>query len=490
MIIFLTATLFYISITKGVLPQSTIPAIQYRLSSVLHLGSTAQDSTVKSSYASRHLTIFQYEPDRNTSLGSNVTKRFHRPVSYPARPFPPYSYGRNRADGKWIHFHGNSSEMFAYSAFYDDRLSLKSVPVIRVIAVLAHKKNPDSIQVFCVLHYADETEPHITSAEKQAIGIGVHQDGNKYKEFILTCKLLSERAPDSAELTTDKKFRQKQRIPVEIPERLPPNVHKFEFGVCVSVSYWSFDLKRLVEWLEMQRILGVSLVTIYNNSLSEQNANIFRHYAKTGFVDFRQSHNFVPYRAETTIHMHMSPVINDCIYRNMHRFRKILVIDLDEIIMPHNGHTLADMMREIDQSQIATQEKHPAQSYAFRNIYMFLDVPPDESISSKLVTLRYRKQAAPSPVGYSSKSIIDPQSCTHMHNHYCWNFTPLYASLGKPQIEVDPNIGSNRHYKKCHFSKTKCKEYLLSMTPVDVALKYKDELEITTKSMFKELGLR
>ena len=433
-------------------------------------------------------------PVNNSSNNQLINKVHAKPkaITFPRRKlvnmsnaFPPEQYGRSRYDGKWTFFN-STMDIFAYSAFYDDRQSLGSFPMVRVITVMGYDGNHDTVPVFCVLYYAGR-EPVVVSGVSDAIGFGVNQDGKNYKEYVVTCRLQSETIPDAVVLTCNRHSISDRAIPIEIPQRPNKNEKKFAFGVCVSVSYWSFDAKRLVEWLEMQHILGASLVTIYNNTISDPTARVFQYYKSKGFVDFRQSHNFIPYRYEQTIHLHMSPVINDCIYRNMHRFGKLLIIDLDELIMPQNGFTLSDLVQEIEQTQ-GRAAHHPARSYAFRNIYMFFNSPPDMTQPESLVTLRYRNQAKPSPKGYSTKSMIDPQACTRMHNHYCWGFTKLYDTQDN-YIEVDPNTGANRHYKKCHFSKTECKAKLAEVTRNDAALKYKAALELRTKMVFEDLGL-
>jgi len=49
----------------------------------------------------------------------------------------------------------------------------------------------------------------------------------------------------------------------------------------------------------------------------------------TGFVELRRSDYIAD--GPSQFLLHGAPVINDCIYRNMHRFRHILVVDYDEV---------------------------------------------------------------------------------------------------------------------------------------------------------------
>ncbi len=62
---------------------------------------------------------------------------------------------------------------------------------------------------------------------------------------------------------------------------------------------------------------------MYNNSLPEDVSHVFMMYAQEGFVDFRQAPNAMPDPGELTILLNMSPTINDCMYRNMYRYKKV-----------------------------------------------------------------------------------------------------------------------------------------------------------------------
>jgi len=85
-------------------------------------------------------------------------------------------------------------------------------------------------------------------------------------------------------------------------------------------------------------------------------------------------------------------------------------------------------------------------------------------------------QVALSPAGYSVKSIINPQACIHMHNHYCWGITPGFSSR-PADTEVDPRIATNRHFKRCHFSQQECSKMMSHVTRDDVMQRFAAKLE-------------
>ena len=393
--------------------------------------------------------------------------------------------GRSSSDGQWLKFSGPHA-IFGYSAFYDRRPSLDNPPVVVRVIVVSDVVDVTK-QLFCRFRYEGHIIANTSSrVTPQPIGAGVYIHAKLYKEFVYTCPVDSPSPPVSVAIVVAPADDATLYLPVEIPAKWGV---KKDFGVCVSVSYWNHTTDRIVEWMELNRIFGVNHVTVYNNSLSAEAARVFERYAASGFVDFRQSANFIDDPAETNIHLHMSPVINDCMYRNMNRFSKILVIDLDEMIVPRANDSLADMIVAIETSQ---PERHPARTYVFRNAYFFFDWPPDATQPARLATLRHRTRTPPSDEGVSVKSIVDPQACAAMHNHYCWTFTPRFDTDAK-EVAVANSVGMNQHYKRCHLDayvkRGTCATVMANGVKDDAMLKYKERLMQQVDKQLKELNL-
>ena len=170
--------------------------------------------------------------------------------------------------------------------------------------------------------------------------------------------------------------------------------------------------------MELHKMWGIWEGTVYNDSLSEDTANIIETYVRDGFVDFRQVPRLIDDEGKDTILLNMSPVINDCMYRNMYRYRKLVCTDFDEMIVPRMHDTYADMMSTIQKVQPQNQ---PPTSYMFRNIYYFLDLKSAMPEPKELMTQPYLKSLEPSEYGYSVKSITDPMGCKDLQNHLCWS---------------------------------------------------------------------
>ena len=388
-------------------------------------------------------------------------------------------------NGTWFSM-GQTREIYVYSAFFDDREAIVNGPVIRLIAVT--DKSIQERSIYCQLKYPGSSETEIQLIEPTDIGAGIYRHGVYFREYVLVCPMKNkEKIPTAIGITEDKNKNSSIWLHVEKP--VHPKL-KMDFCSCVSATYWFHEPYKIVEWMELHKLFGVSMVTIYNNSLDARSSRVFQHYANEGFVDFRHSYSFVPDPGELTIHMHMSPVINDCILRNMHKCNKIVVTDLDEMVVPRNHLTYKDLIQEIDKAQ---WDSHPARSYTFRNSYFFLNIPGDEEQPEKLVTLRHRKRMPASPPGYSVKSIIDPQACTNMHNHFCWRRASKLDISGH-SVYVEPGVALNQHYKKCHFDSYhgkvgECAQMYEKASQDDIMLKYRDALIKGVSEQLKKLGM-
>ena len=227
----------------------------------------------------------------------------------------------------------HSREIYLYSAYYDDRNGLKS-HYVRVIAVT--EKQLETWTMYCVYGYDGTNRTKLSEPlEFIPIGVGAYARMSFFREYVVSCAYpKNDVRPSYVSLTDRMATIPNDFLPVQIPER--PKV-KLKFGLCMKSLYGKQDPYNIVEWMELHKILGTEEVTIYNQSMDPKSSDIVRHYAREGFVDFRQCPNPFPVEGAWYEQISMSPSINDCMYRNMYRYEKIQVTDIDEIIVPGNN---------------------------------------------------------------------------------------------------------------------------------------------------------
>jgi len=310
-------------------------------------------------------------------------------------------------------------------------------------------------------------------------------DGSELMEHVIICPVETDRcAPVSVALAWGTSVSEMTtfRVPVELAEKTSDQEHG-SLAVCVSASFGHVDTGRLVEWLEMQQILGAQLVVIYNHSVSPSVGEVLSRYINVASdndvrrapIALRQTRAFLP---DSDILLHMSPVINDCIYRFSGQFRYFAVIDLDELIIPRRVFTIPALIESL-----SVTNAMPVALFVFRNAYFFLDIPvddidhpsqPNAALSTYLV---HRRRLAASPPAYSVKSIVDSEACIAMHNHYCWSYAADTLSSWTLRLDVAPSDGLLHHYKLCHLDsylqqRGHCRNVMASTVVDNVINKY------------------
>jgi hypothetical protein len=264
------------------------------------------------------------------------------------------SGGRKRDYGRWYDYSVAPVQFYAYSAIWDDRPSLQLPrPVIRIIAISSNHNSdgwslqtPHSvfIDMSCRLYYADGRIVVLPmNPLAHPIGWGWPLNRETVREFIFTCPSSADQTdsdvrPVAVEVLLGTPFWsyefKESCMPIEFPDKTQ---EKRNLAICVQVSYGSLNALKLIEWLELQRILGVEMIAIYNMSITDGPVgDVLRYYSQTisdglsePFVDLRRS-DYIRDGPQQYL-LHGSPVINDCMYRHMYRFRHIVVIDFDEV---------------------------------------------------------------------------------------------------------------------------------------------------------------
>ena len=118
-------------------------------------------------------------------------------------------------------------------------------------------------------------------------------------------------------------------MPVEIPKR---GIKDSKVAVCVQATFNNIDRRRLVEWFEMQRLLGVSHIGVYITPRTlPDTRQTLAHYDATPLVERRTIDYLDGGRGSGHGLMVNLAAINDCIYRHLYTHRFVAIIDFDEV---------------------------------------------------------------------------------------------------------------------------------------------------------------
>ena len=263
---------------------------------------------------------------------------------------------------------------------------------------------------------------------------------------------------------------------------------KYNFTVCLGGAMrGSFSTEWLVQWIEMNVILGAQKIMMYNYSISHDMDPYLAYYQKSGLLEILPWH--IPFNS-TSLRKHIQKgVLSDCFLRMRHHTRYIVQNDVDELIVPRHADdkTWSDMIHRSGCDP-------NARGYSARHLLYAMDYPgnvksrndskvnvldkSDYNINAYLLTQGIIQRSAlvlnhPGRCKYIANTFVADDMMTHKtgmkgpHNQECI---------------MDINVGANHHYRR------------QAMMPVRKGLvvdpvmhKYKDALTERVKLVYPKL---
>ena len=402
------------------------------------------------------------------------------------------------------------------TAFLD--LTDRNTPVIRVLCLLELKTYSEDEDCRCVVHgtrYDGKLMTHVSrlSSSLAAIGppTGMKVEGDDihrgYRHRVVPCHF-PERFLSWRDLRvglkcggkSDVRLPANSTVKVETPVFIPDE-ERMEFGVCVSVVYKHLDPYRLVEWLEMQRILGVGKIFIYNSSIGFQESRVLWDYQDEGFVEVHQIppiQKLIDGQSERVGDRRARQVLglNDCMFRNMFQFKYMCGIDTDEFIMPQVTFNLSSLLRAIHHDRAPKLNSYHIGTYMFETVN-FLSEPgydPRPDLSKPWYThyLRYRFGLPVHSSGIHAKIIFNPRACKALFVHRC---SELQRSFVK--VIVKDTTALLNHHKTTYCTDRRLRrlpDNRLCLSPhlrslYDGVLKYETLLVKSVTDRLHHLGL-
>lgn len=156
------------------------------------------------------------------------------------------------------------------------------------------------------------------------------------------CSLPQNRIPNAVSIVTN--LAEQPRNFVWLTDSRS-NKHS-QFTVCLHSPFDFKDDKshELVEWVELNKLMGGDRFVVYNFSSHQNNDAVLRMYRESGLVDVIQWK--LPSQAD--IHyLGQVASMTDCLYRNFHSSKFIVYLDLDEFIIPRkeNFHNWSELLQ-------------------------------------------------------------------------------------------------------------------------------------------------
>ena len=348
-----------------------------------------------------------------------------------------------------------NNELYIYSVFYDDREFLHGKNVLRALII----STPIKSNVYCQIWKEDSSDPILTVAKVVKSGSGHILGGRQYDQLLVTCSLGSgtTRPTNLSLIWLNPCIQPTNNIKIQYPEKKDFNESKHEFGICVPVTFWYVDPYRIMEWVEMHKLFGVTEINVCYVHLSNITMATLEYYQNEGIVKLFNLPSVPLYEHNRNGVKIGSPIgLNDCMLKNMYSYKWVLVIDFDEIILPRNESKLTNyshLVSRIEEDMLKSVRIMYPISYAFRNSYFWIGCNNSDPTISNTYFFKYFQREKASNFLYTTKSFTNPRFCLSLFNHYC--YTPyLMSQMNKIRLgpkswihDVPQSLGLLHHYR-------------------------------------------
>ncbi|XP_024080390.1 uncharacterized protein LOC106668281 isoform X2 [Cimex lectularius] len=379
-------------------------------------------------------------------------------------------------DGIWQTVVGTRYKFFVFSAYYDWRTT-------KLIRIMGATKTRGPDRVWCLFWYNASNTTHTVTGKVKVI----RENWNlKYSACFVLCPIQGNTTvPDSVSIMGRSVLTPSNRLIVNRAtgnKKIQPTPPPDKIGICVKPLHFAYNQTlQMLEFIELNSLLGMDHITFYNDSISSTTDCILRHYMRLGRV------TVLPWKLDMASQREIRTeglfaALNDCLYRSMYKFSFVALIDLDEIVMPKHNDTIQEFIEWMG-TRINTKNTG---SFSFQNAFFYLQWPDDKSLSndpfeSSLTTLRKtRRRLKLHPHKQRSKYICRPEHVIEAGNHFVWEFIPGHGTVNVPSDAAILN-----HYRVCEFGGDDC---VKSVSVVDrTAFRYKEKLVKRVREKWSQL---
>ncbi len=270
-----------------------------------------------------------------------------------------------------------------------------------------------------------------------------------------------------------------------------------DLALCVKAIWGEVDATRLVEWIEFNRLLGVEKFFFYDTTVIGKALDVLQYYESQNVAEvipftFALSMAVLMRKDPFRDHLASEDMLleqvylvsmNDCFHRNKDLYRYIMVVDIDEIIVPTEKQSILSVI------QSARAEFPNASAYIFPTAWHFSQFGPIDGSTapSYLHTQTYLKRT---PVVQSQpKPVIDTKGAISINWHSVVTMPNRYGFSGNKMLPWE-RYGYVHHFRTtCKSDKSKCDVMLQTGETDEVLPKYLTELQPRVQKVLQILSL-
>ncbi|CAI5444753.1 unnamed protein product [Caenorhabditis angaria] len=261
---------------------------------------------------------------------------------------------------------------------------------------------------------------------------------------------------------------------------------KKDVAICLKGLDYQEDISgRLLEWLELQYILGADTIGVYMYFLTQKTQNVLKYYEKLGKLTLDQislsgsdpnsnlersqflknnrpqkrRHELIPY--------------NDCFYRHIHTHNYVLILDIDEVVVPiGNFSSYSEMLRSVEKRLSGRS----ISSLSARNVFKF---QTNFEVGKEWSYMRRNRKRSKniSKMGEFGKSFSSTKSVATVFNHFALHKLSYSSSKS---VYLSPNSEAIKlHYKsECpQESRNECQDLQFNLVDDTSLDRFEKQLE-------------
>ncbi len=244
-------------------------------------------------------------------------------------------------------------QLYFYRAFVDDRFERSVLRIFgmqpKALNLTGYRCQLSSVEgavkvtweVVARWQYVDDSWPHWSTWYALML------------ECTLTDRIHGVLNPEVTVVLPDRS--QRVKVPIEFPE---PSGSRGSLAICVKPLTGQFHTSRILEWIETQRLAGVHDFILYDTDLFGASRFVLEYYQSLGHVTSisfpyltaileraERNSSITPQERYAVYQQTYLVALHDCLYRFHKLYDYLVVIDVDELLLPASKEPLINSVR-------------------------------------------------------------------------------------------------------------------------------------------------
>ena len=183
---------------------------------------------------------------------------------------------------------------------------------------------------------------------------------NRYLAFMMTCEIPDTSVPANVRLVSSN-----ERDMIDIPIHMFKSMYhqRRTLAVCVKPMTGQFSVARVTEWIELHLAAGYRYFVLYDTDLQGASRFVLEYYQSQGIVtiirfpfltailEMAEHHESLDGGLRYALYQQVYLMaLHDCMHRFQPSFTHLIMVDLDEVVLPVSNVSITDVLSKAQQN--------------------------------------------------------------------------------------------------------------------------------------------